>query len=149
MDSLSPMAQAKMKARQGVRHVGMEEVDVKDLVTMKSVPVDAKTMGEIMFRGNTMMNGYFNNTKATQDAFKGGWFRSGDLGVKHPDGNIELKDWSNDIIISGGENLSTIEVESVLFSHPAVLEAAVVGRPDDYWGETHICEVEGWMECEW
>lgn len=82
------------------------------------------------------MNGYLNDTKATQDAFKGGWFRSGDLGVKHPDGYIELKDRSKDIIISGGENISTIEVESVLFSHPAVLEAAVVGRPDDHWGET-------------
>ncbi|XP_058186743.1 butanoate--CoA ligase AAE1-like [Rhododendron vialii] len=135
-NSLSPMAQAKFKARQGVHHIGMEEVDVKDPVTMKSVTPDAKTMGEVMFRGNTVMNGYLNDTKATQDAFKGGWFRSGDLGVKHPDGYIELKDRSKDIIISGGENISTIEVESVLFSHPAVLEAAVVGRPDDHWGET-------------
>ncbi|KAF7154299.1 hypothetical protein RHSIM_Rhsim01G0045300 [Rhododendron simsii] len=135
-NSLSPMSQAKLKARQGVHHIGMEEVDVKDPVTMKSVTPDAKTMGEVMFRGNTVMNGYLNDTKATQDAFKGGWFRSGDLGVKHPDGYVELKDRSKDIIISGGENISTIEVESVLFSHPAVLEAAVVGRPDDHWGET-------------
>ncbi|KAF7112993.1 hypothetical protein RHSIM_RhsimUnG0172400 [Rhododendron simsii] len=135
-NSLSPMSQAKLKARQGVHHIGMEEVDIKDPVTMKSVTPDAKTMGEVMFRGNTVMNGYLNDTKATQDAFKGGWFRSGDLGVKHPDGYIELKDRSKDIIISGGENISTIEVESVLFSHPAVLEAAVVGRPDDHWGET-------------
>jgi len=135
-NSLSPEAQAKIKSRQGVQHIGMEEVDVKDPVTMKSVPPDAKTMGEVMFRGNTVMNGYLYDTKATQDAFKGGWLRSGDLGVKHPDGYIELKDRSKDIIISGGENISTIEVESVLFSHPAVLEAAVVGRPDDHWGET-------------
>ncbi|PSS17166.1 Acyl-activating enzyme 1, peroxisomal like [Actinidia chinensis var. chinensis] len=135
-DSLPPEAQAKIKARQGLHHLGMEEVDIKDPVTMKSVPPDAKTMGEVMFRGNTVMNGYLKDSKATQDAFKGGWFRSGDLGVKHPDGYIELKDRSKDIIISGGENISTIEVESMLFSHPAVLEAAVVGRPDDHWGET-------------
>lgn len=129
-------AQAKIKARQGLHHLGMEEVDVKDPMTMKSVPPDAKTIGEVMFRGNTVMNGYLKDFKATEDAFKGGWFRSGDLGVKHPDGYVELKDRSKDIIISGGENISTIEVESVIFSHPAVLEAAVVGRPDDYWGET-------------
>ncbi|KAL0432775.1 UNVERIFIED_CONTAM: putative acyl-activating enzyme 1, peroxisomal [Sesamum latifolium] len=103
---------------------------------MQSVPPDAKTIGEVMFRGNTVMNGYLKDIKATQDAFRGGWFHSGDLGVKHPDGYIELKDRSKDIIISGGENISTIEVESVIFSHPAVLEAAVVGRPDDHWGET-------------
>ncbi|KAL5778354.1 hypothetical protein ACOSP7_011280 [Xanthoceras sorbifolium] len=129
-------AQAKIKARQGLHHLGMEEVDIKDPVTMKSVPSDAKTIGEVMFRGNTVMNGYLKNSEATQDAFKGGWFWSGDLGVKHPDGYIELKDRSKDIIISGGENISTIEVESVIFSHPSVLEAAVVGRPDDHWGET-------------
>lgn len=128
--------QAKIKARQGVPHLGMEEIVIKDPNTMKSVPADAKTMGEVMFRGNTVMNGYLKDLKATKDAFKGGWFRSGDLGVLHPDGYIELKDRSKDIIISGGENISTIEVESVLFSHPAVLEAAVVGRPDDHWGET-------------
>ncbi|XP_009791184.1 butanoate--CoA ligase AAE1 [Nicotiana sylvestris] len=134
--SLSPDEQAKIKSRQGLHHIGMEEVDVKDPATMKSIPPDAKTMGEVMFRGNTVMNGYLKNLKATEDAFKGGWFRSGDLAVKHPDGYIELKDRAKDIIISGGENISTIEVESVIFSHPAVLEAAVVGRPDDYWGET-------------
>ncbi|PHT29038.1 putative acyl-activating enzyme 2 [Capsicum baccatum] len=134
--SLSPDEQAKIKARQGLHHVGMEEVDVKDPTSMKSVPTDAKTMGEVMFRGNTVMNGYLKNAKATEDAFKGGWFRSGDLAVKHSDGYIELKDRAKDIIISGGENISTIEVESVIFSHPAVLDAAVVGRPDDYWGET-------------
>ncbi|PIA46842.1 hypothetical protein AQUCO_01500408v1 [Aquilegia coerulea] len=135
-DSLSPSERAKIKSRQGVYHLGIDEMDIKDPVTMKSVPPDAKTMGEVMFRGNTVMNGYLNNLEATEEAFKGGWFRSGDLGVMHPDGYIELKDRSKDIIISGGENISTIEVESVLFSHPAVLEAAVVGRPDEYWGET-------------
>jgi acyl-CoA synthetase (AMP-forming)/AMP-acid ligase II len=135
-NSLPRDAQAKLKARQGVNHLGLEELDIKDPVTMKSVPPDAKTMGEVMFRGNIVMNGYFKDLKATQEAFNGGWFRSGDLGVKHPDGYIELKDRSKDIIISGGENISTIEVESVLYSHPTVLEAAVVGRPDDHWGET-------------
>ncbi|MCD7463496.1 putative acyl-activating enzyme 1, peroxisomal [Datura stramonium] len=135
-NSLSPDEQAKIKARQGLHHIGMEEVDVKDPVSMKSITPDAKTMGEVMFRGNPVMNGYLKNLKATEDAFKGGWFRTGDLAVKHPDGYIELKDRAKDIIISGGENISTIEVESVIFSHPAILDAAVVGRPDDYWGET-------------
>ncbi|CAN4113660.1 unnamed protein product [Withania somnifera] len=135
-NSLSPDEQAKIKARQGLHHIGMEEVDVRDPVSMKRVSSDAKTMGEVMFRGNTVMNGYLKNLKATEDAFKGGWFRSGDLAVKHPDGCIELKDRAKDIIISGGENISTIEVESVIFSHPAILETAVVGRPDNYWGET-------------
>ncbi|GLT46067.1 hypothetical protein SLA2020_198540 [Shorea laevis] len=135
-NSLPRETQAKIKARQGLHHVGMEEIDVKDPITMKSVPTDAKTMGEVMFRGNTVMNGYLKNIEATKDAFEGGWYRSGDLGVRHPDGYIELRDRSKDIIISGGENISSIEVESVLFSHPAVLEAAVVGKPDNYWGET-------------
>ncbi|KAK4434126.1 putative acyl-activating enzyme 1, peroxisomal [Sesamum alatum] len=135
-NSLPLDARAKIKSRQGVQHIGMEEIDVKDPATMQSVPPDAKTIGEVMFRGNTVMNGYLKDIKATQEAFRGGWFRSGDLGVKHPDGYIELKDRSKDIIISGGENISTIEVESVIFSHPAVLEAAVVGRPDNHWGET-------------
>lgn len=135
-DPLPPNTRAKIKSRQGLHHLGMEEVDVKDPNTMKSVPPDCKTMGEVMFRGNTVMNGYFNNEEATNAAFKGGWFRTGDLAVKHPDGYIELKDRAKDIIISGGENISTIEVESILFSHPGVLEAAVVGRPDEYWGET-------------
>ncbi|XP_076909683.1 butanoate--CoA ligase AAE1-like [Bidens hawaiensis] len=135
-DSLPLETKAKLKSRQGVNHLGLEEVDIKDPVTMKSVPWDAKTFGEAMFRGNTVMNGYLNDTRATHEAFKDGWFRSGDLGVRHSDGYIELKDRSKDIIISGGENISTIEVESVLFRHPAVLEAAVVGRPDDHWGVT-------------
>ncbi|CAN4076372.1 unnamed protein product [Withania somnifera] len=124
-NSLSPDEQAKIQARQGVFHLGLEDVDVKDPESMKTVPSDAKTMAEVMIRGNTVMNGYLKDLKATEDAFKGGWFRSGDLAVKHPDGYIELKDRSKDIIISGGENISTTEVESVIFSHPSVLEAAV------------------------
>ncbi|GJW57681.1 probable acyl-activating enzyme 1, peroxisomal [Tanacetum coccineum] len=111
-NSLPPDTRAKIKSRQGVNHLGLEEVDIKDPVTMKSVPWDAKTLGEVMVRGNTVMNGYLKDTKATQEAFQGGWFRSGDLGVRHSDGYIELKDRSKDIIISGGENISTIEVES-------------------------------------
>ncbi|CAM8936654.1 unnamed protein product [Rhodiola kirilowii] len=135
-NSLPGVEKAKIKSRQGLHHVCMEEVDIKDPVTMKSVPPDAKTIGEVMFRGNTVMSGYLKNPKATREAFKDGWFRTGDLGVKHADNYIELKDRSKDIIISGGENISSIEVESVLFSHPAILEAAVVGRPDEHWGET-------------
>ncbi|CAM8939271.1 unnamed protein product [Rhodiola kirilowii] len=135
-NSLPGVEKAKIKSRQGLHHVCMEEVDIKDPVTMKSVPPDAKTIGEVMFRGNTVMSGYLKNPKATKEAFKDGWFRTGDLGVKHADNYIELKDRSKDIIISGGENISSIEVESVLFSHPAILEAAVVGRPDEHWGET-------------
>ena len=103
---------------------------------MQDVPRDGETMGEIMFRGNITMKGYLKNKKATDEAFAGGWFHSGDLAVMHPDGYIELKDRSKDIIISGGENISTIEVEDVLYRHPAVLEAAVVARPDPMWGET-------------
>ncbi|XP_022937090.1 probable acyl-activating enzyme 1, peroxisomal [Cucurbita moschata] len=135
-DSLPQDKQAKLSSRQGLQHVGLEEVDIKDPVTMESAPADGKTIGEVMVRGNTVMSGYLKDLKATREAFNGGWFRSGDLGVRHPDGYIELKDRSKDIIISGGENISSIEVESVLFSHPSVLEAAVVGRPDDHWGET-------------
>ncbi|XP_073056281.1 butanoate--CoA ligase AAE1-like isoform X2 [Primulina eburnea] len=135
-DSLPPEERFRFKARQGVEHFGLEEVDVKDPTTMKSVPKDGATMGEIMFRGNTVMSGYLKDLKATQEAFAGGWFRSGDLGVKHEDGYIEVKDRSKDIVISGGENISTIEVETVLYRHPAVLEAAVVARPDNHWGQT-------------
>ncbi|CAL9112721.1 unnamed protein product [Musa textilis] len=135
-NSLPAEERARLKSRQGLQHLGLDEVDVKDPVTMKSVPADAKTIGEVMFRGNTIMCGYYKDMSATKEAMAGGWFRSGDLGVRHADGYIQLKDRSKDIIISGGENISTIEVESVLFSHPAVLEAAVVGRPDEHWGET-------------
>lgn len=135
-DSLPTEERLKLKTRQGVRHMGLEGVDVKDPITMESVKCDGKTMGEIMFRGNTVMSGYLKDQKATEEAFSGGWFRSGDLAVMHPDGYIEVKDRSKDIIISGGENISTVEVETVIYSHPAVLEVAVVARPDDHWGQT-------------
>lgn len=135
-DSLPLDERSKLKARQGVHHLGLEEVDIRDPVTLASVPADGKTMGEIMFRGNTVMSGYLKDLKATEEAFSGGWFRSGDLAVKHPDNYIEVKDRLKDIVISGGENISTVEVETVLFGHPAVLEAAVVPRPDDHWGQT-------------
>lgn len=134
-DSLPAEKRAALNSRQGLHHTGIE-MDVKDPVTMKSVPADGKTMGEVMFRGNSVMAGYYKDRKATDEALAGGWFRSGDLAVKHADGYIQLKDRSKDIIISGGENISTIEVESVLYGHPPVLEAAVVARPDDHWGET-------------
>ncbi|XP_076903215.1 putative CoA ligase CCL13 [Bidens hawaiensis] len=135
-DSLPSEERLKLKTRQGVRHMGLEAVDVKDPITMESVECDGKSIGEIMFRGNTVMSGYLKDTKATEEAFSGGWFRSGDLAVKHPDGYIEVKDRSKDIIISGGENISTVEVETVIYSHPAVLEVAVVARPDNHWGQT-------------
>ncbi|MDX2144901.1 MAG: acyl-CoA synthetase [Rhodospirillaceae bacterium] len=127
---------AALKARQGVPYHVLGGLTVMDPATMKPVPADGATMGEVMFRGNVVMRGYLKNPKATDEALKHGWFHSGDLGVMHPDGYIELKDRSKDIIISGGENISTIEVESVLYRHPAVLEAAVVARPDAHWGET-------------
>jgi len=109
---------------------------VADPASLAPVPADGTTMGEIFMRGNIVMKGYLKNPRATEEAFAGGWFHSGDLGVTHPDGYIELKDRSKDIIISGGENISTIEVEAVLYRHPCVLEAAVVARPDPMWGET-------------
>lgn len=128
--------QAALKARQGVRYSVVEGLDVMDPETMTPVAADGETIGEIMFRGNVVMKGYLKNPKATQESLVGGWFHSGDLAVKHPDGYVEIRDRSKDIIISGGENISTIEVEGVLYKHPAVLEAAVVARPDDHWGET-------------
>ncbi|EEE56189.1 hypothetical protein OsJ_05143 [Oryza sativa Japonica Group] len=134
-DALPAEERARIKSRQGVHHHGLE-VDVKDPATMRSVPRDGKTMGEVMLRGNTVMSGYYKDGAATAEALAGGWFRSGDLAVRHEDGYVKVLDRSKDIIISGGENISTIEVEAALFSHPAVEEAAVVGRPDDYWGET-------------
>ncbi|KAM7261265.1 hypothetical protein ACFE04_026740 [Oxalis oulophora] len=135
-DSLPQEEQSKLKSRQGLPHVGLQEVDVKNPDTMESVPGDGKQIGEIMFRGNTVMSGYLNDLGETEKAFKGGWFHTGDLAVKHPDGYIVIKDRSKDVIISGGENISSVEVESVLYNHPAVLEAAVVARPDDHWGQT-------------
>ncbi|MEN2988754.1 acyl-CoA synthetase [Tistrella sp. BH-R2-4] len=127
---------ARIKARQGVRYTLQQGLMVADPETMEPVPADGRTMGEVMMRGNITMKGYLKNKSATDKAFAGGWFHSGDLGVTHPDGYIELKDRSKDIIISGGENISSIEVEEVLYGHPAVLEAAVVARPDEKWGES-------------
>jgi fatty-acyl-CoA synthase len=134
-DELSDDERAGLKARQGVRYPTQEEVDVLDPETMEVVPSDAETVGEIMFRGNTTMKGYLKNETATIEAFKHGWFHSGDLAVKHPDGYIEIRDRSKDIIISGGENISSVEVEGVLYQHPAVMEAAVVAQQDEKWGE--------------
>ena len=134
-DALSADERASKKSRQGVRYQVLEDLMVADPETLEPVPADGKTMGEVFFRGNVVMKGYLKNPKATQDAFAGGWFHSGDLGVMHEDGYVELKDRSKDIIISGGENISTIEIEGVLYRHPSVLEAAVVARPDDKWGE--------------
>ncbi|MBM3486624.1 MAG: acyl-CoA synthetase [Alphaproteobacteria bacterium] len=128
--------QARIKARQGVRYPILEGLMVADARDLRPVPKDGETMGEVFMQGNVVMKGYLKNPKATAEAFAGGWFHSGDLAVWHKDGYIEIKDRSKDIIISGGENISTIEVESVLYRHPAVLEAAVVARPDEKWGET-------------
>jgi fatty-acyl-CoA synthase len=141
-DHLGAGEQAARKARQGVRYVTLEGLDVKDPDTMQSVPADGETMGEVMFRGNVVMKGYLKNKASTDAAFAGGWFHSGDLGVKHPDGYIQLKDRSKDIIISGGENISSIEVEDALYKHPAVQAAAVVSKPDEKWGETPCAFVE-------
>jgi len=141
-DELDDTAQAQMKARQGVRYQVLEAIDVIDPETMRPVPRDGATMGEVMFRGNIVMKGYLKNPSASEKAFHGGWFHSGDLGVMHPDGYIQLKDRSKDIIISGGENISSIEVEDVLFRHPKVAAAAVVAAPDDKWGETPCAFVE-------
>ncbi|KAL6660263.1 hypothetical protein ACP70R_002385 [Stipagrostis hirtigluma subsp. patula] len=134
-DALPLAERARIKARQGVPHL-LQDVAVKDPVTMETVPSDGRAVGEVMLRGNTVMSGYYKDAAATEEAMRGGWLRTGDLGVRHPDGYIQLKDRSKDIIISGGENISSIEVETVLFGHPAVLDAAVVARPDDHWGET-------------
>lgn len=127
---------ALYKARQGLGTLAVSEVAVMNPKTMVKVPRDGKTIGEVMFRGVAIMKGYWNDEKATEAAFEGGWFHTGDLGVMYPDGYIQLKDRSKDIIISGGENISSIEVESTLYSHPQVLEAAVVARPDEHWGES-------------
>lgn len=134
--------QAALKSRQGVRYHALEALDVIDPETMQSAPPDGQTLGEVMFRGNVVMKGYLKNKASTDKAFEGGWFHSGDLGVKYPDGYVQLKDRSKDIIISGGENISSIEVEDALFQHPAVQLAAVVARPDEKWGETPCAFVE-------
>ena len=141
-DALPAAEQAAKKARQGVRYVPLEALDVRDPDTLAPVPRDGESMGEVMFRGNVVMKGYLKNKPATDKAFAGGWFHSGDLGVIHPDGYIQLKDRSKDIIISGGENISSIEVEDALYKHPAVHAAAVVAKPDNKWGETPCAFVE-------
>ena len=123
-------------SRQGVHYTTLENASVKHPNTMADVPWDGETFGEVMVRGNTVMKGYLKNTEATDDAFSGGWFHSGDIAVRHADGYIEIKDRSKDIIISGGENISSLEVEEVLFRHPKVLEAAVVSKSDEKWGES-------------
>jgi 3-(methylthio)propionyl---CoA ligase len=135
-DALSDDERARLKARQGVPYPVLDGLMVADPDTLVPAPPDGETMGEIFFRGNIVMKGYLKNPGATEEAFTGGWFHSGDLAVMHEDGYIEIKDRSKDIIISGGENISTIEVEDVLYRHPAVLEAAVVAKPDENWGET-------------
>ena len=141
-NSLGAEEQAALKSRQGVRYHALEGLDVIDPETMRSVPADGKSMGEVMFRGNVVMKGYLKNKASTEAAFAGGWFHSGDLGVKYPDGYIQLRDRSKDIIISGGENISSIEVEDALFQHPAVQLAAVVALPDEKWGETPCAFIE-------
>uniref|UniRef100_A0A0D9VT54 4-coumarate--CoA ligase n=1 Tax=Leersia perrieri TaxID=77586 RepID=A0A0D9VT54_9ORYZ len=135
-DSLPLEERSRLHCRQGVRYAALEGLDVVDPKTMAPVPADGKSYGEIVMRGNAVMKGYLKNPKANAEAFAGGWYHSGDLGVKHPDGYIEVKDRMKDIIISGGENISSIEVEKVLYAHPAVLEASVVARADEQWGES-------------
>ena len=135
-DARDAAERARVKSRQGVRYPMLEKLMVADPETLEPVPRDGAAIGEVFFRGNIVMKGYLKNPQATAEAFAQGWFHSGDLGVRHADGYVELKDRSKDIIISGGENISTIEVEGVLYRHPAVLEAAVVARPDEKWGET-------------
>ena len=141
-DELDEGIQANLKARQGVRYLPLESLDVMNPETMESVPRDGKTIGEVMFRGNVVMKGYLKNKQASEKSFKDGWFHSGDLGVIHENGYIQLKDRSKDIIISGGENISSIEIEEVLYKHPSVLAVAVVSMPDDKWGETPCAFVQ-------
>ncbi|KAE8664649.1 putative acyl-activating enzyme 2 [Hibiscus syriacus] len=137
-NSLSLQEQARTKAIHGLNHMLMEAVDVKDSETMESVPFDGFTLGEVMFRGNTVTKGYYKDPERTKAAFEGGWFHTGDIAVRHLDGNIEVKDRKLDLIISGDKKIGTVDVEGVLFTHPAVFEAGVVGKPDDELGET-VC----------
>jgi fatty-acyl-CoA synthase len=129
-------ARARLMARQGVRYPTLEDLQVADPQTHRPVPRDGATLGEVMLRGNTLMKGYLANEKATAEAFREGWYHTGDLAVWHPDGYIEVKDRSKDTINSGGENISSLEIEECLYRHPKVMEAAVVARPDEKWGET-------------
>jgi fatty-acyl-CoA synthase len=141
-ETLDRGARAAKKARQGVRYHALDALTVMDPETMEPTPADGETLGEVMFRGNIVMKGYLKNKAASDETFEGGWFHSGDLGVLYPDGYIQLKDRSKDIIISGGENISSIEVEDVLYKHPAVAYCAVVAKPDEKWGETPCAFVE-------
>jgi fatty-acyl-CoA synthase len=141
-DALPIDRRAEKNGRQGVRYHMQDAIAVLDPETMQPVPADGQTMGEIMFRGNLVMKGYLKNDKATAEAFAGGWFHTGDLAVMHPDGYVKIKDRSKDIIISGGENISSLEVEEALYRHPAVLTAAVVAKPDDKWGEVPAAFIE-------
>ncbi|WP_119272100.1 acyl-CoA synthetase [Taklimakanibacter deserti] len=141
-DALEPAARAAKKARQGVNYIPLETLTVMNPETMERVPADGETLGEVMFRGNIVMKGYLKNREASEEAFKGGWFHSGDLAVLHQDGYIQLKDRSKDIIISGGENISSIEVEEVLYKNPKVQAAAVVAKADEKWGETPCAFIE-------
>ncbi|NND92407.1 MAG: acyl-CoA synthetase [Granulosicoccus sp.] len=134
--TLAPEQRSARMARQGVHYITLEDAAIMQAESMNAVPHDASSIGELMIRGNTVMKGYLKNPEATRSAFAGGWFHTGDLGVQHADGYIEIKDRAKDIIITGGENVSTLEIEEVLYRHPAVLEAAVVARPDETWGET-------------
>ena len=141
-DGLDIGARTERNGRQGVRYTAEEGMTVMDPQTMHEVPWDGQTMGEIMFRGNVTMKGYLKNPTATAEAFAGGWFHSGDLAVMQPDGYVKIKDRSKDVIISGGENVSSLEVEDALYRHPAVVAAAVVAQPDPKWGETPCAFVE-------
>ena len=141
-DDLAPPERARLKARQGVRYMALADLMVADPETMEPVPADGATMGEVFMRGNLVMKGYLKAQEATEAAFRGGWFATGDLGVRHQDGYVELKDRSKDIIITGGENVSSVEVEGALYEHDAVLDAAVVAAPDERWGETPWAFVE-------
>jgi fatty-acyl-CoA synthase len=134
--------QVALNGRQGVRNHALEAITVLDPVSMAPVPWDSATIGEIMFRGNLVMKGYLKNSKATEESFAGGWYHSGDLAVMQPDGYVKIKDRSKDVIISGGENISSIEVEDVLYKHPAVMLVAVVAAPDEKWGEVPCAFVE-------
>ena len=136
LDTMPIDARSAFMARQGVNTPMLEEATVRDPATLAPVPADGATMGELMLRGNTVMMGYLKNPAATAEAFAGGWFHTGDLAVQHPDGYVEVKDRAKDIIISGGENISSLEIEEALYKHPAVMEAAVVAKPDERWGET-------------
>jgi fatty-acyl-CoA synthase len=141
-DELPIDRRAERNGRQGVRYHMQEAITVMDPLTMEPVPADGETMGEIMFRGNIVMKGYLKNEKASTEAFHGGWFHTGDLAVMHPDGYVKIKDRSKDVIISGGENISSLEVEEALYRHPAVLTAAVVAKPDEKWGEVPAAYIE-------